>query len=263
MTESTGFTREYYDRDYIWTENYWNAEQWDRAEKTASLLPRDVNSVLEVGCGAGIVTLALQKRFPIVVGLDFAFHPLQQLTKRGLRGIQGDLRFLPFAEKAFDAVVAAEVIEHLSERDRKQALEEMKHIAKKYMLITVPYLETLEASHVKCAECGCVFHAYRHTKSFREKDMIALLNPNFRLVRIEMMGHPCKRVPRFLVMLAHIFGGYCDINRGIPICPQCGNSEQFISRRNLMTRLLRGVPYRLLPIPKYPNWMAALYQRSN
>jgi SAM-dependent methyltransferase len=260
-TSPYGFTREYYDRGCIWAKNYWNDEQLARAKKTVALLPRDSWSILDVGCGAGIVTREFKHLFPYVVGIDFASEPLTQIRDIGIAAIQGDVCFLPIKDQSFDAIVATELIEHLSETGRRRTLKEMARVTRRYILITVPYREVLEQGQVKCAECGCVFHAYRHTMSFHEQDMRKLLDPEFRVVAIEKFGPSSKRIPRPYFMLAQIFGGYAEANRITVICPQCGNRDRYVNHRNAMTRILLGTPRRFLPLAKRPSWMAVLYER--
>ncbi len=263
MPKTQVFTRQYYERTSIWAETYWNEVQLERTRRTVALLPSDVGSVLDVGCGAGIVTQELLRRFPCVLGLDFAFEPLCQVKEVGIYAIQGDACAFPFPEKTFDAIVATELIEHLSEPARRQALNEMVRVARRYILLTVPYREVLEGAQVKCGECGCIFHAYRHAKSFNEAIMASLFDSKFKLAMMETLGPRVKRTPRPLVMLAQIFGGYTKVDRGRIICPQCGNTEHYVSQRRWMTRMLLGGSRRLLPLPRVPKWMAALYENHS
>lgn len=258
LTES--FQHKYYDRPSIWAENYWNEVQQNRAKMTVELLPPGIRSVLDVGCGAGVITKALTPNVSNIVAIDFALAPLIQVKDPNVQVIQGDARFLPFGDKTFDAVISAELIEHLSESSRQQTLSEMARVSRKIILLTVPWREVLEYEQVKCGDCGCVFHGSYHTKSFDEPEMSSLFKGNFIVRMTRKFGPAKKRIPRSLVVAAQIFGGYAKVQPGRSLCPQCGNTENYLSHQNRITRLLLGIPSRVFPLAKLPSWMAVLYE---
>jgi 2-polyprenyl-6-hydroxyphenyl methylase/3-demethylubiquinone-9 3-methyltransferase len=72
--------------------------------------------VLDAGCGGGLVARELAAAGATVVGLDRSLGSLG-VARRAVRGrfhpTQGRLERLPFAGGAFDAVVAADVLEHV------------------------------------------------------------------------------------------------------------------------------------------------------
>ena len=74
--------------------------------------------ILDIGCGTGVATEALLKRYPKarVVALDFALPMLAQARKRGrwLRRplcVGADLDFLPLADQSADLIFANAVIQ--------------------------------------------------------------------------------------------------------------------------------------------------------
>lgn len=253
----------YYDRPSIWADNYWNDMQQNRAKTTVELLPTGIRSVLDIGCGAGIITKALEPLIPEIIAIDFALSPLIQVKKSHAQVVLGNACFLPFEDKSFDAVVATELIEHLSESDRKQALSEMERVSRKIILLTVPWREVLEYEQVKCGNCGCIFHASYHTKSFDKSEMSFLFKGLFDITKVKLFGPVKKRIPRSMVMLAQIFGGYARLEPGRSLCPQCGNIGHFVWHRNILTQLFLDIPSRMLPFPKKPSWMAVLYERNS
>lgn len=252
---------EYFERDCVWGDSYWTDVQQERARITCALLPTGTGSVVDVGCGAGVVTRELGKSVGRVLGLDLGFRPLSQLRRAGLAAVQANVQALPLADGSFDAVLASEVLEHLQEAERARALDELARVARSHILVTVPYREPLEDAQLKCGSCGCVFHAWGHTHSFTEEQMAALFGSSFRLVRLAPFGTGRKRVPGVLLRLAHRFDGYMVAQPGRFLCPRCGQSERFVSRR-WATRLFRSLPQRILPLPQRCRWMAALYHRN-
>lgn len=92
-----------------------------------------VRSVLEVGCGMGILTEAVARAASnaTVVGIEQSAEQLSR-TPRGdaapenLRFIQGDAHHLPFEDETFDVVYCRFVLEHLA--DPVGALREMRRV---------------------------------------------------------------------------------------------------------------------------------------
>jgi hypothetical protein len=166
---------------------------------------------------------------------------------------------LPFRDRSFDLALAAEVIEHLPDHVRKQALAEMARVARTWVLLTVPNREVLERAQVCCAECGCIFHRYRHTASFDEHSMASLLSPEYAMERTMLIGAPGRQAPGRIVRLAQLAGGYAAPGNSSK-CPMCGNSTTFLHKRTLLTRLLIGGSSRLRP-QRRGNWLAVLYGR--
>ena len=76
--------------------------------------------VLDLACGPGLVAAAAVGRRALPVGLDFssAMIALARADHPGIRFEEGDAEVLPFADEAFDAVVANFGIHHVAEPNR-------------------------------------------------------------------------------------------------------------------------------------------------
>lgn len=103
--------------------------EWSYA-KAARLNTRNINDalrlagaverIIDLGCGDGLNTLeALDEIACIEVwGLEAHQPSCEQARKRGIRAVHGDLNDrLPFGDDFFDAVMANQVFEHLSDTD--------------------------------------------------------------------------------------------------------------------------------------------------
>jgi len=118
-------------------------------EAAVSLGPK---SVLDVGCGEGVVTERLARLLPAaeVLGIDAdEEHLSEQWQMRNAPNLSfatGSAYELPFADGSFDLVCAIEVLEHL-ERPR-DALAEMKRVAGRALLLSVPNEPGWRISHL-------------------------------------------------------------------------------------------------------------------
>ena len=100
-------------------------------------------SLLDVGCGEGVLARAWAERRPRtrVVALDVDDPGLQRHWSRpappNLRWVAGDADpGLPFGDGEFDLVAGIEVLEHVA--DPGALLAEMSRCARRYVLISVP-----------------------------------------------------------------------------------------------------------------------------
>ena len=101
--------------------------------------------VLDAGCGEGFMSRALARSLPgevLPFGLELvreallAGAELSPASQRG-RTLQGSLVALPFKDRAFDLVVATEVLEHLDQPEA--ALAELTRVARRHLLLSVPW----------------------------------------------------------------------------------------------------------------------------
>lgn len=72
-------------------------------------------SVLDVGCGAGLVLAALREPGRRVCGVEMSAEAVRSLEERGMEGRAVDLEAdrLPFGDGEFDVVLCYDVIEHV------------------------------------------------------------------------------------------------------------------------------------------------------
>jgi SAM-dependent methyltransferase len=116
----------------------------ERFERTAVELlePTRPGSVLDVGCGEGVLVERWARRLPAarLVGVDLEEPSIQQGWSEHVapnleyRVVEGP--GLPFADDEFELASAMEVLEHLP--DPEQMLAEMSRCASRYLLVSVP-----------------------------------------------------------------------------------------------------------------------------
>ena len=95
-------------------------------------------SVLDLGCGASSWLRVCC--IPYSVGVDTFEQSLKESKGRRLHTeyILGDVRRVEFKPRSFDAVVAFEVIEHLTKEDGRKLVDNMERWCRKKVIISTP-----------------------------------------------------------------------------------------------------------------------------
>jgi len=102
---------------------------------------RNCESVLDVGCGWNSPLARIPKRFSST-GVDL-FQPSLTISKKRKihdRYVRLDVRQLAtgFAPRSFDAVLASDVLEHLTKKEGEKLLASMEKIARKRVIVFTP-----------------------------------------------------------------------------------------------------------------------------
>lgn len=259
--------RQHYESPDLWSAERFTAEVRRRVEETIGWIPEDALSVLDVGCGNGLLVERLAgSRF--AVGVDRSRYALRQFA--ALR-CQADANALPFADETFDCVVCAEVIEHLPLAAYQVALHELARVARRYIIITVPYCEELLMGHVVCPSCRCRFNANYHLRSFDEVTLQSLYHshPHIRLTRwAGLIPERARRLSRLwtaLLLLRYDLLGAPDLAPHMQ-CPHCGYrrvSDGHMPQPPAAPRLgIGGTIERLWPKQDGYRWWIALYEKT-
>lgn len=102
--------------------------------------PLKPESVLDVGCGEGFSLKKLEERKigKVIEGVDYSEEAIR-LGKQMYPGLNlsiGNVYDLKYKDNLFDLILCTEVLEHLE--DPKKAALEIKRIAGKYVVFSVP-----------------------------------------------------------------------------------------------------------------------------
>jgi len=249
----------------------WKADEFETSDQqvrfaiTASLIPADAKSLLDIGCGNGAFMAFLEQRSSSIqmLGVERSNAARDAAICSSLV-VDGSIDSLQYDDRTFDLLSALEVIEHLPWGVYEQALKEMERVARKYILISVPYRETRQV--VKCPYCNCRFDSNYHMRRFDEIRMEQLFR-NYRCVK-----HQLVSIPDYL--FAPIFRtGYALVSgrNNFPktaLCPQCGFAGNSVANKTLETpqartrSQLRTLLKDRLPKYQRANWIVGLYQRT-
>ncbi len=204
-----------------------------RIQVTLSLIPENIDSILDIGCGDGRITNLLASKYR-VVGTDFVFAPLKNISPaKSCMNINA----LAFKPSCFDLVLLTEVLEHLPAEIFRNALEEIQRVSKKYILITVPYRENLKSGFVKCNKCGLISHVWHHVRSFKNKPSLTRFFPDYLPVKYVFFVGKRNYHNNTLLFIKQHLGNRWHRTEETTICPQCGNGEFINNKRNLVSLL--------------------------
>lgn len=114
-----------------------------RHDVAVELTPK--GSVLDVGCGDGLLLQMLREKDIEAQGVDISDVAVEVCTQKGFLVQKNDFTIdaLPFGEGTFDTVIALDVLEHVYNPEK--LLSEMNRVAKSAIVISVPNFASLPA----------------------------------------------------------------------------------------------------------------------
>jgi ubiquinone/menaquinone biosynthesis C-methylase UbiE len=152
-----------------WLDRTFRKDMFERLELTLREIKRmDGVSVLDLGCGSGIFSVALaHEGARAVIGVDFS-QPMIELARRraataGLSSrcdfVVGDFMLLDFPER-FDCCIAVGVFDYLAEP--RAFVERMRGVTKRKIIATFPCKWTYRAPirKMRLTVRGCPVHFY-------------------------------------------------------------------------------------------------------
>jgi len=166
-----------------------NTKNWylDKSNYTSqSLIRFAVNNagsnILDVGCATGEYCQKLNDLGFKCVGVDVNSEYIVKAKKNGVEAYVINGKCLNFTDNSFDTVLLFEVLEHVKYPDI--ILKEVKRVAKKNVLITVPDCTEFSAlrGHGLTYE-----HMLEkdHINFFTKKDLENLLSKHFKKFKVE------------------------------------------------------------------------------
>jgi ubiquinone/menaquinone biosynthesis C-methylase UbiE len=128
------------------------------------------------------------------IALDISFNSLKLINSS--KRVQGEASILPFPPNSFDLVLAFESLEHIPNSTFSSVLDEISKVARKYIIITVPFRERLEWNYARSPACGCIFNGAYHALSFGDDELKYLFN-GFKCIdlrKIVNVLHPDRTI---------------------------------------------------------------------
>ncbi len=158
------------------------------------------DDVLDIGAGSGSMLRALRARGFHPTGLDL------YATSDDI--VQGSITAMPFEDDRFATAFLCDVIEHLTDEQIREGLDDTARVLKSggHLVVTTPFDEDMRRNTVTCPKCGHEFHRYGHHQWFDEKRIRDMLGEHgFETVFLKtyalgaMAKIPLGRYVHFLV----------------------------------------------------------------
>lgn len=265
------FERQYYESETFWNDTLNDPLSQLRIKETVSFIPNDVSNLVDIGCGNGVFLnyLANERKEIKSLGVDRSETALKYLK---VEKLLGSIEKIPLDDNSFDCVTCLEVIEHIPFNNYKLALSELARVAKKYLIVSVPFNENLEENRNQCPECKSIFNIELHFRSFDKAKMNNLfLDFGFQQIKTITFGKQ-----KFLKgHKAYSNLMYPDNYKRftVPICPVCGysntgtsplastNLSPINSKKKFVSQLTK-IPKLFWPMESRDYWIMTLYKKA-
>ena len=146
-------------------------------------------TVLDYGCGPGNLVGPLLEAGFSVAGLDASSSARQQVIDRfGSReGFLGSFsqNEINSSGLKFDAIIVAEVIEHLYDEQLNSLLKTLTALSSPdtRVIFTTPNEEKLEDNYILCPVSGQLFHRWQHVRNWSQQSVTSYLQSrNFEVI---------------------------------------------------------------------------------
>ncbi len=217
-----------------WTDKFISAGPSDRYDEARvdmimDIIPPDVRSVLDAGIGGGYIFKRLKEQKGLApFGFDISLEMLQK-SKDG-RVCACDIKKIPFKDRSFDLVIAADIIEHIAKDAFDESVSELARVAKDYILINSPYRDAFNWPVALCDKCNREFNIYGHMRSVDMKLIRGSFGKSFRVLKAGVIGRKRDPRPAPLVYIARRLGR--AYSREGAVCPYCFNPSITAPERN-------------------------------
>jgi len=254
---------EYYEQ-YNWEKSRLKEKLKDKVDLLKKLIPSDVNTIADIGCGDGAITNELKKHF-CVFALDRSFNALKYVSTDK---VQGSADSLPFKIDKVDLLFSSEMLEHLPDNIFNRTIAELNKTPKKYLLLTFPDDENIEKNFVKCSNCNYVFNKSYHLRTINLK-VISELFPNFKILTHFNHGKKIREYNRTLSKIKHkivsskswIPNYWTPDGRRETMCPNCNQTFTIPYKFNIVAYFIELL--NILVTKKKPYQLFVLMEKSH
>lgn len=180
-------------------------------------VPADARLLLDVGCGCAFVAERFVRQGRRVVSLDIAranaLKAVKQYPSDNHAAVVADAYHLPFADGAFDCIIASEIIEHTVSPQGFVASLLSKLRPGGTLVISTPYKERIAYS--LCIHCNCKTPHNAHLHSFDKEKMQRIVEPlDGDIASMRLVGNKLLLHSRLTMPVSHLgYGLWGGIDR--------------------------------------------------
>ena len=218
----------YYEK-FDWQSAELSTKLISKIEKLISVIPEDVNTILDIGCGDGTISVGLNENFNVIAS-DRSVNALKQFN---IRRVCNSADSVSIKSNSVDLVFSSEMIEHLPDEIFYKAIDEFMKVSKKYIFLTFPNNENIEKLKTQCPECNYIFNKSYHLRTLNA-EIIKDLFPEYNIVTKFEIGKAIRQYSKTLSKFKHKLS---PSKSWIPkywmkedeairktMCPSCGES---------------------------------------
>ncbi|MDP6342510.1 MAG: class I SAM-dependent methyltransferase [Alphaproteobacteria bacterium] len=199
-----------------------------------ALVPAGPGSVLDVGARDGYLSRRLADRGHAVSALDLT---MPDIADDRIALFQGNATRLEFPDAAFDTVLCAEVLEHIAMPGLESACAELTRVARRCLVIGVPYRQDIRLWRTTCPVCGGGNPPWGHVNSFDEGRLRSLF-PGLVWDRHNFVGETAECTNALAAWLMDRAGNPWGTYQQDEPCIHCGGELQPPRVRPLASKLL-------------------------
>lgn len=208
-------------------------QEQERINSLFSLMPETGRRALDIGARDGFLSFRLAERFESVVALDL---DQPDIDHPRIQAVTGDVTSLKFPDAYFDAVLCAEVLEHIPKSALETACREITRVTRGVAVIGVPYRQDLRCGETTCYTCGMTNPPWGHVNSFDEQRLQSLF-PGMKISSYKHVGSVVEGTNPVSVALLRFAGNPFGTYIQDEPCVHCGAALIPPPRRTLAGRL--------------------------
>jgi len=228
----------YYEK-FDWQSAELSTKLIDKVERLISVIPNDVNTILDVGCGDGTISVGMNNKFSVIAS-DRSINALKHFN---IKRICNSADTVAVKSSSVDLIFSSEMIEHLPDEIFYNSIEEFKRVSKKYIFLTFPHNENIDKLNTQCPECKFIFNKSYHLRTLNSKVILELF-PEYKVINRFEIGKEIRQYSRVLSKIKHKLS---PAKSWIPtywmkeddairktMCPNCGHSFVIPYKFNLI-----------------------------
>lgn len=228
------------------------------------LLPQRGEGVLDVGARDGYISILLTQLFDRVTALDLE---TPRIKHDNVTCVKGDITALQFPDNYFDAVLCAEVLEHIPPSLLPKACKELARVTRSKVVIGVPYKQDTRLGRTTCSRCGEQNPPWGHVNEFDEAKLKGLFS-GLTCEKISFVGESPRGTNFVATYLMDLAGNPYGTYGQDESCVRCGAKLAMPPARTLVQKVITKSAHIVRTIgtpfpPNHGNWIHVVFSKNS